>query len=371
MAYTFNGNEKIISFDVVTTSLDIRDLWSRYLDWLASSSANRPYAIAMRIVGGDALPGSKKLGITYFMLNGWKIRPFSANHTLTVNGNLYSEDGSSPFVQALGAYNVTIISSVSNLVDSTVQQLPEIEYASFNECVTIDVDNGRSGTLYPSGTSQSPVNNLSDAKIIAAYRGFQKIKLISDLTITSGQDVSFFKITSDTWKKVTVNDGAITTDTEFEKISLYGRLSGTWNVLIDCWVYNVTNFLGWVRGGSIERVDLAPHNDPDLFTLGSSYFDDIVPMYANVKSVLVMNTGVSVSFTNCTDICEIRNMDSGEVLNVELSGGKIILDISCIGGAAFINGIGLLINNSTIVPNIDGLLNEDLIPKAVMSYEGP
>jgi hypothetical protein len=58
------------------------------------------------------------LGLTYFLLNGWKIRPYEATHVFSVNGNLYSEDGTSPFLPTIGGYNVTIISSVSNLVEA-------------------------------------------------------------------------------------------------------------------------------------------------------------------------------------------------------------------------------------------------------------
>jgi hypothetical protein len=116
MAYTFDGINKIISFDESTTEFDVRDLWSRYVDWMLVSD-NSKYVLAMRNVGGDPLPGSKSLGLTYFMLNGWKIRPFSETHVLSINGNIYSEDGSSPFVPTVGDYNVTIINTVSNLID--------------------------------------------------------------------------------------------------------------------------------------------------------------------------------------------------------------------------------------------------------------
>jgi hypothetical protein len=204
-----------------------------------------------------------------------------------------------------------------------------------------------------------PARYLSDALAIAVENNLTKIKVLSPLTIAAGDDVSGYRIVSDTWQVVTVETGAITTDTEFEKISLYGELCGTWNVLIDCWAYNITNFLGWMRGGSLERVELAPYIDPDPFSLGSSYFDDVVPMYANIPSVLVANTGVSISFTNCTDMVELHEMIVGTVINATLSGGKVTIDSSCTGGNVVLSGVGTYENNSSLVIDYAGLVNND------------
>lgn len=116
MAYTFNGTTKIIQLSTGVVTLDVRDLYSRWVDWVVISD-NIKYSPVFRVVGGDALPGSRSLGLTYFMQNGWKIRPQEANHDLTVIGNLYTEEGNSPFVSTIGNYNVLISLTTSNLID--------------------------------------------------------------------------------------------------------------------------------------------------------------------------------------------------------------------------------------------------------------
>ena len=73
----------------------------------------------------------------------------------------------------------------------------------------------------------------------------------SDLTITSGQDISGYTLRSDNFSVLTINTGAIVDNTIFEKVSLYGVMSGVWNIILDCWAYDISNFIGWVRGGSI------------------------------------------------------------------------------------------------------------------------
>lgn len=361
MAYTFDGVSKIISFDTSTIAFDVRDLWSRWNDWL-SESDNSKYDLAMRVVGGDPLVGGKELGLTYFLMNGWKIRPYEESHTLSVNGNLYSEDGSSPFAPVIGSYNVMIINTVSNLVDSTVQQLPEIEQSSFNGVVAIDVDNGVSGTLYPKGTIGTPVNNLADAKSIASARNLTTLLLLSNFTITNGDNVDNLTIKSNNWLDVTVEAGASVENTVFEKVGLYGVMGGYWNVLVDCWVYNITNFCGWLRGGSFSEIVLAPYTEDSA---GQSFFDEIVPMYPTVPSVLIMNTDTFVSFTRSTDTYEIKNMTEGSILSMGLSGGICIIDSSCTGGEIIVAGTGTLVNNSTLEINTDGLVSADYVAEHV------
>jgi len=364
MNFTFDGlNEIITPTDAPimgSISIDVRDLYSRWVDWLLISD-NSKYQQAMRVVGGDPLPGSKELGLTYFLMNGWKIRPYEASHIFNLNGNIYSEDGSSPYTPTVGAYNVTIINSVSNLVDSTVQQLPEIEHGSFNERVTLDVDNGASGTLYPIGTPTNPVNNLEDAKIIAAYRGFKHIDLKSNLTVTTGQNIDELHIISDNWLEVTIEPGVSTQNTNLERISVYGEFDGFWNILTDCWVYDITNFCGWLRGGSFVSIALAPYT---VESAGQSFLDDIVPMYPNEYSTIICNTDTSLAISSYTGRLDIKSMTEGCVVEVGFNTGKLRLDNTNTGGILKVRGVCELEDTSAGVSIDDDALNVDTIANA-------
>jgi len=323
MGYTFDGENSLIVLTPGTTSVTVEDVWSRWVDWYLTDD-NSKWLPAMRTVGGDPLSEDKDLGTTFFFINGWRLRPQEANHWLTVDGNLYTDPaGESPFVSTLGSYTVTISMQVSNLSDATLAQAFEVEYSRYDDVVTINVDSGENGTEYPLGTSTNPVNNLDDAKVIAAVWGFKRLKIESDLTLVDGDDVEGYIIESDMWKVVTVEPGANTIDTEFRKIDLYGEMSGSWNVLVDCWAQDITNFLGWVRGGSILHVELAPYVNPDPTTLGSSFFDDLLPMFATGNSEIVMNSDTSISLTKCVDIVEVQGMIEGSLGNIGLLGGRL------------------------------------------------
>lgn len=109
MAYTFDGTNKLIILSTGTVSVVLADLWSRWKDWLLAGNAGE--ARALDTVGGEPIdPAAGTLVPLYlFLLNGWKIRPQEANHTLTVSGGtLLVSGGGDPFVDTVGAYRVRI-----------------------------------------------------------------------------------------------------------------------------------------------------------------------------------------------------------------------------------------------------------------------
>lgn len=83
-------------------------------DWQSNLSLRRrPFPI--RPTGGDELPGAKSLGSTFFLDPDWKIQPYNASHRFIVSGNIYSEDGTSPFNSTIGDFNVFFELEVSSL----------------------------------------------------------------------------------------------------------------------------------------------------------------------------------------------------------------------------------------------------------------
>jgi hypothetical protein len=115
---TFDGPNKLIIINFGENDIDVKiDLYSDYKEWLLIGD-NTKYLLAMTAIGGDPIGPGRFLGTTFFLENGWKIRPYEGNHTLTVTGNLFTRDGSSPFVPTLGTFNVAINLSTSNLIDT-------------------------------------------------------------------------------------------------------------------------------------------------------------------------------------------------------------------------------------------------------------
>lgn len=114
---SFDGITKLIIVNTGITSIDVKtDLYSEWKNWLLLSD-NSKYLPAFRVIGGDEIGGGITVDGTYFLTNGWKLRPYEGNHALTINGNLYVDGGGSPLVQTIGSYNVLVNLVTSNIVN--------------------------------------------------------------------------------------------------------------------------------------------------------------------------------------------------------------------------------------------------------------
>jgi hypothetical protein len=109
MALSFDGTTKIVTITTDTT-LDVKDLWSRWVDWWLTSD-NSKYGLAMAQVGGDDIDvvAGTKIPVYIYLQDGWKVKPKEASHTLNVNdGVLLSDDSSDPFTDTTGSFVVRI-----------------------------------------------------------------------------------------------------------------------------------------------------------------------------------------------------------------------------------------------------------------------
>lgn len=108
MSLSFDGPNKLIVLSSGTVSLGVPELWSRWVDWVAESD-NSKYLPAMRSVGGDETDPGEYIPIYTFLLNGWRIRPQNADHTLTVDdGVLRVDGGGDPFVNTVDTHQVRV-----------------------------------------------------------------------------------------------------------------------------------------------------------------------------------------------------------------------------------------------------------------------
>ena len=112
----FDGERELIIVNPGETSIDIRkDVYSEWKRWFIQDD-NSKFNKAFRVVGGDILP-EDQLGLTYFLLGNWKIRPFEGDHRLIIKGNLYKQNGEDPIADTIGDFKVTVSMKVSNLID--------------------------------------------------------------------------------------------------------------------------------------------------------------------------------------------------------------------------------------------------------------
>lgn len=107
---TFNGTTKRIICDAGTTSISVPGIYSMWVDW-ALTDDNLQYLAAFSELGGNTIDSGAgtKVPVYGFLINGWRISPDEANHTLAVTGGIILVDGGGdPFVDTVGDYTVRI-----------------------------------------------------------------------------------------------------------------------------------------------------------------------------------------------------------------------------------------------------------------------
>lgn len=131
---TFNGLDRIIIVNYGVENLNVQDdiysEWKRFL----LSPENKKFKQAMRVVGGDPIP-NRNLGSTFFLMNGWKIRPFEGDHRLVITGNIYATDGSDIIMDTIGNHKVRVMMTVSNIIDKVA-----IGGSATGSCETVDLN---------------------------------------------------------------------------------------------------------------------------------------------------------------------------------------------------------------------------------------
>lgn len=109
MAISFDGPTKLITLSSGTVVLNVKDLWSRAVDWWVTGD-NSKFQFPFEQLGGndiDPVSGTT-VPIYIFQVGGWKIRPQEANHTLSVTDGILVDATGDPFVNTLGSYVVRI-----------------------------------------------------------------------------------------------------------------------------------------------------------------------------------------------------------------------------------------------------------------------
>lgn len=119
----------IVTFDFLTlriveidtggdNELDLVEIYSEWKQALLDDPPKLGFPPAFRQVGSDPISPTQSLGTTFFLLNGWRIRPAERNHKLTIVGNIFTDPaGESIFVPTIGAFTVNTETRVSNLID--------------------------------------------------------------------------------------------------------------------------------------------------------------------------------------------------------------------------------------------------------------
>jgi len=263
--------------------------------------------------------------------------------------------------------DVKVANQVSLIVNNAAGLInnAQIEYASFNGGVTVDISNGSSGTLFPIGTPQLPVNNFVDALLIASVRGLTRLYINGNATMTGSNDFNNFEIIGQSPNRsfITIDSITNTSGCEIQNATVTGTLDGE-NFISDSMVVDLTYVNGSILNcGLIGDIELAGGQNAiinDCYTVDQ---DD--PPIINMG-----DSGQSLAMPNYSGLITIENLsDSNQEVGIGLNAGMVTLSPTVSAGTIVISGIGVLNDNSTgiSIVNSDGLLSKETVSHAVWS----
>ena len=271
-----------------------------------------------------------------------------------------------------GQYAVNLVGSNNNIADVTninqvsirpsnsagLIQTREIQYASFENAVTINLATGVAGTAYPIGTARQPVNNVADALAIAVLYGFQRLHVEGNITFDTGDDISGYTVAGQNALQthITLLPGAVADGTEFTDVSITGYLDDG-AIIRNSYAYDL-NFVN----GFIFQTQLA----------GTMMLGGASP--SNLMSCYSATDGVEIDFDGAHDL-NIADFN-GDILlanktgpadaTVHVGTGGVTLDASVTNGVGLhLAGVGDFTNNSLVEPDQQQILSQHVIADAV------
>jgi len=244
--------------------------------------------------------------------------------TEIAGGNTVAVDAVGDTISAIfPTFGTQVLKTSSS--SATQSDLDAIQYASYGGGVWVDVTGTQAGTAYPTGNGEFPVNNFTDAELIAVTKGFRKFFVKESATIT-GADLDFsdghkFVGFSPVTVAVTVDTSANLLNCEFIDMQIAGTLDGN-SVFRECIVGTVNYINGFIYN----------------CTLGG---------------IITLGGGANASIEGCWQqqggtVPEIDMGGSGQQLSLSDFKGEILLS-NCTGaGNTYVSGTGKVTLDATI-----------------------
>jgi len=219
------------------------------------------------------------------------------------------------------------------------------EENSFFDTVYIDHDSGISGTTFPNGTPQHPVDNLPDAKTIADARNIKKFEFLNGSS-TLTEDMNGYD-----FKHASINiDGYDIDNCNFEDCVIQGVQGGGAPFQNPstylCLVANITNL-----NMSIHKCVIGGNNT--ILDGASSVWYEIT----FITSILTVQAPNNLKIYDAQGEFTIAGMDGG-TLTIFSKDANITVDNTCTAGTLYIYGSGFITDNSNGTIVIETLRDE-------------
>jgi uncharacterized protein YjbI with pentapeptide repeats len=296
--------------------------------------------------GKEDLGGGVKVGITVTLQNAklaFEARGGPDFIQCNISGgNLVSIDLNGVTTSPIQPTSYTQV-VLANSSSATLQEQTAIQYSSYNGGVSYDTTSPYSGTTYPIGTPQQPVNNVYDASDIAIERGFTLGYILSDLIFPTDLPLSGFTFLGSGKDRtlITIPDASDVSECTYLDAEVTGYLDGN-NTLRDCLITDLNYIKGY-----IESCVLAP----GTITLAGTEVAHFLDCYSGQPGtgtpiIDCGGSGQELAIRNYNGGIKLTNKSGTENVSVDLNSGQIILDNTVTAGTVVARGVGKLIDTT-------------------------
>jgi hypothetical protein len=362
----WSQSPRIIEVAAPSTEITIQDLHDTCRDFEDSLPSGMQYDQLISSAGKEELGGGVLVGITSTLQNALLQFEARAGPTYTQckvsGGNLVAVDENgdtqtTPINPT--AFTQVVITASSS---ATLSDLEAIQYSSYGGGVSVDITSSNSGTTYPVGNQEYPVNNLVDAVSIANEKGFDHLFIRTSMTLDSGTDMRNFHIEGKSHVNtvLTIDTNAQVDNVCIANAHVTGVLDGGVEIK-NCVVGDITYVNGHIHDSSLYGTIYLDGNE-DAVLVNCIQLDGV-----NRPNIDMGGSGQNLSVTQFTGVLEISNLTGYAVAGIGLSSGSVTIESSVSAGVIIVTGIGRVTDNSTGSANVitTGLLNKADIAEAV------
>ena len=342
----WNLSPRVITVAAPSTEITIQDLHDTCRTIEASNEA-MDEKVLIDSSGYENLGGGTKVGITATLQNAlvaFEARLGPTYEQCSVSGgNLVAVDDVGVTIKT--PISPTAFTQVVTTASSSATQSEQeaLQYASFQNGVWIDALSQNSGTEFPNGSREFPVNNGTDAILIANGRGFDRLFIIGNYTFTADHNINSFTIEGQNAAKsnITIEDGAQAILLELFEAHVTGVLDGG-STLRECLVDNLNYVNGFIHQCILN---------PGIIVLGGNNVAFIMDSFSGVAGVSTPiidmgGSGQGLAMRNYSGGIQLNNMNGSDSVSIDLLAGQVVLDTTVTSGTIIVRGNGKIVDTS-------------------------
>jgi len=227
-----------------------------------------------------------------------------------------------------------------------LQDAESLQASSFLGSVSLDVTSPYSGTVFPIGTRQSPVNNLADARSIAIERGLRNISILSNMTLGAGDfsDGYTFVGESPIITAVTIDTAADVTNCRFQNMFVNGVLDNN-NEFRECVVGDLEFFNGGIlQCAFVGTVILGGGVQAQIY---DSWSGNAAHGFNDYPEFDLGGSGQDLVLRNYTGGIRLINSTGPNDVSMDITSGRVFIDSTVTDGDIEIRGNARIQDEST------------------------